>query len=223
MLLVGCSGGATRHQTPLADLSPLDAAVRAVSADRGFVLAALDAVQRGASALDATDQVCATGEGVAARSRHRASLPVTHAARVALAMLSARVVTYRQALDDLAAARSSVSASASVALDNVVRDGQAEASAAEVFRVEVVRVWPQYDQLDADEDTWIVRAVTPWYRTAKEGAAAYAVLVDGHRPALEAARARLMAAAAAVQGPSMTQSATLAAADKALAGYRAKR
>ena len=221
--MAGCSRSAQHHVTvSVNSLARLDAAVRAVSADRGFLLQAVDAVQRGASALDATDQVCTTGEGVAARTSHRASLPLSHQSRLAISLLPRRIAAYRQALTGLAAASPLVTGPGRAALADVVRDGQAEAAGIAAFDAQVAGVWPAYDQLDTDEDTWITRAVTPWYRTPQEGASAYAVLVDSHRAALEAARRSLGAAAEAVSGPSMTQSATLAAADKALAGYRAK-
>ena len=221
VLVAGCSSRGVRHVTvSVHSLARLDAAVRAVSANRGFLLASVDAVQKGASSLDATDQVCTTGEGVAARTSHRVSLPLTHQARVALTVLPRQVAAYRSSLVGLAAASPLVGGAARESLVNAVRDGQAEATAVEAFRAQAARVWPEYDHLDADEDTWITRAVTPWYRTPQEGAAAYAVLVDDHRAALDAARRSLGAAAEAVSGPSMAESVTLAAADKALAGFR---
>jgi hypothetical protein len=196
--------------------------VRVVSADRGFVLAAVDAVQAGASALDRTDEVCTTGEGTAARASHRAAVPLTRKAREALSALGSRVVAYRSALTSLAAASRAVDGTAREALAAAVRDGRAEAGAVSRFLLQVKRVWPQYDQLDADEDTWISRAVSAWYRTPKEGGLAYALLVDSDRPALAAARGGLADAAEQVRGPSMRQSATLALADRALSVFRPK-
>lgn len=225
LLLVGCAGGTRPQPQPQptgGGLTRLDLAVRAVSADRASVLAGVDAVQKAASSLDLTDEVCASGKGVAARTAYRAAEPLTRRARVALSALSRLVTGYRTSLRSLAQASVSVEGAARDALAAVVRDGQVEATAVERFRAEAAAVWPQYEQLGADADLWITRAVTPWYRTDQEAASAYAVLVGDTRPALEQARVRLGAAAAAVRVPSLTQSATLAAADQALAGLRGK-
>lgn len=223
LAVVGCSVGGRAHRTQelRGDLSALDTAVRSVSADRGFVLSSVDAVQTGAAALDRTDAVCAGGDGVAARTSHRLSLPLSQKAREALAALPRRIADYQSALRSLAAASSLVSGAPRDALTEVVHGGEAEAAAVLVFRTSVAKAWPQYDLLDGNEGTWITRAVTPWYRTHAEAAAAYAVLVSPSRPALERARVSLGAAADAVRVPSMAQSATLAAADKALQGLRA--
>jgi hypothetical protein len=194
-----------------------------VTANRGFVLAAVDSVQKAATALDRTDEICVTGKGVEARTAHRIALPLTQKARESLSVLNRLATGYRGALRALEEASPAVDGNARTALTAVVRDGQAEAAAVERFRATAAALWPHYERLDTDEDTWITRAVTPWYRTDQEAASAYAVLVGGARPALEQARRGLASAAATVRGPSTTQSATLAAADRALSGLRAKR
>ncbi|MCW2599415.1 MAG: hypothetical protein JWM02_1244 [Frankiales bacterium] len=199
-------------------LTRLDAAVRAVSADRKAVLSAVDGVQVAATALDATDQVCATGRGVAARTAHGKASART--GQAALGLLAAQLPAYRSSLTSLGAASVAVDGAARRALLRVVTVGRAEADALEGFRVVAKRGWPQYVALDAAEDLWISRAVTSWYRTDAEAAAAYALLVEDQRPSLDAARARLGVAAAAVHAPITTESATLAAADRALASVR---
>ena len=84
LLLVGCAGGTRPQPQPQptgGGLTRLDLAVRAVSADRASVLAGVDAVQKAASALDLTDEVCASGKGVAARTAYRAAEPLTRRAQ----------------------------------------------------------------------------------------------------------------------------------------------
>lgn len=224
LLVVGCSsGGPSQHVLPSAgSLDRLDAAVRAVGADRAAALDAVFAVQAAAAALDATDQVCTTGRGVAARTSHRKAVPLARGAQTALTRLVSLLPAYRASLTSLGAASVAVDGVARQALLRVVTRGSTEADALEGFRVVAAGAWPQYAALDAAEDTWITRAVTPWYRTDQEGAAAYAVLVGDQRSDLNAARARLGKAEVAVRAPIEAQSATLAAADQALASVRAK-
>ncbi len=195
--------------------------MRSVSADRGFVLAAVDAVQKGATALDRTDEACISGKGSRARDTRQAGRPVVQKAREALSVLTKRVATYRSSLRALGVVSTAVEGTERDALAAVVRDGVAEAIAVERFRRDVAALWPRYDELEQISDTWITRALTPWYRTDQEGASAYTILSEPTRPALDAARAALGAAAAAVRGPSMISSGTLAAADRALSGLRA--
>ncbi len=225
LLVVGCSGSGTpqRAVTSSGPLDRLDAAVRAVSADRRDVLAAVAAVQAAAAALDAADEVCATGRGVAARTAHDKAVPLVRAAGTALTRLAAVVPSYRGSLMSVGAASVAVQGAARQALLRVVTVGTDEADALERFRVSAAGAWPQYVALDAAEDTWIVRAVTPWYRTEREAANAYVVLVEDRRAALDAARSRFGNAAVALRGPTSAQSATLAAADQALASVRGKR
>jgi hypothetical protein len=204
-------------------LDRLDGAVRAVSADRKAALSAVDAVQVAATVLDATDQVCTTGRGVAARTQHEKAIPLAHQAQTAISRLPGLLATYRSSLTSLGAASVAVTGDARRALLRVVTVGQAEAQALEAFRAAAARAWPQYSALDAAEDTWITRAVTPWYRTDKEAADAYAVLVEDQRVALNAAREHLGAVAASVREPIAAQSATLTAADQALGSVRGKR
>ena len=225
LLVAGCSSGAPPPgaATTSGSLDRLDAAVRAVSADRREVLAAAAAVQAAAAALDAADEVCATGRGVAARAAHDRAVPLVRAAGTAFARLAAVVPSYQASLTSVGAASVAVQGAARQALLRVVTVGTDEADALERFRVVAVRAWPQYAALDAAEDTWIVRAVTPWYRTDQEAAAAYVVLVEDRRSALVAARTSLGDAAAALRAPISAQSSTLAAADQALASVRGKR
>ncbi len=193
-----------------------------ITAVRGRVLAKVDAVQRAATALDDVDAACARGEGVPARSAHRDALPLLSPARIAVASLGGDVAAYTEALRILGQVqgRSSLDAPQTAALAQVVRDGLAEAAALSEFRAAASGLWPAYEELTRVQDTWITRAVTPWYRDAQEGSSAYAVLVEPTRPALERARASLGTAVDTVRGPSTAQTATLAAANKALLPLR---
>lgn len=141
-------------------------------------------------------------------------------AAAAVRDLPTLIANYRAALSSLDKARTAVSGAPRTALEAVVRDGQAEATAVAGFATTVRSAWQQYASLDGQERVWIKRAVTPWYRTDKEGADAYAVLVGPGRHFLEVARTQLARASAAVQTPTAVQAATLAAADRALSALR---
>ena len=186
------------------------------------MLRAIDAVQAGARALDATDAICAQGHGVAARSSQRRGADAVNRAAAAGSDLPSLVANYRASLSALDKARTAVSGAALTALATVVRDGQTEATAVSDFAATVGSAWQQYASLDGQERLWIKRAVTPWYRTDKEGADAYSVLVQPGRHFLEVARTQLAAAATAVQAPTAVQAATLSAADRALSALRGK-
>jgi hypothetical protein len=160
---------------------------------------------------------------VAARTSFRKATPPARAASSALSRLPGLVSAYRGSLTSLGAASVAVDGAPRQALLRVVTVGTKEADAVAGFRPVAAAVWPQYLALLAAEDTWITRAVTPWYRTDREAADAYAILVEDRRPALNAARMRLGTAAAAARTPIAAQSATLAAADGALAAVRGKR
>ena len=198
----------------------LNGAVTAVATARGPLLRSIEAVQAGARALDATDAICAQGHGVAARASQRAGADAVSSAAAAVRGLPTLIANYRAALTSLDKARTAVSGAPRTALEAVVRDGQAEATAESEFAATVRSAWQQYASLDGQERVWIKRAVTPWYRTDKEGADAYSVLVGPGRHFLEVARTQLAEASAAVQTPTATQAATLAAADRALSALR---
>lgn len=212
MLLAGCSSGSSAPTRT----SPLDAAISSVSTARAHLLSAVDATQAAATALDRTDALCVKGQGQAARRSFLASQPLVRTARQGRSRLVTSLPSYTGALQSLQRASTEVDGQKRLALARVVRDGRAEATAIERFRGALAGLWPAYDRLLAAEDTWSTRAVGGWYRTTAEGAAAYAVLVGRQRPALQAARQALAAAVTALQGPSETQSATLAAADQVL-------
>ncbi|MGZ6826702.1 MAG: hypothetical protein ACXVGH_07900, partial [Mycobacteriales bacterium] len=88
LLLGGCSGGGSgspaRVVVSAGPVDRLNTAVRAVAADRTALLGSLDAVQRAATALDAADAACATGDGIAARRVHRAAEPLVGPAAAAV-------------------------------------------------------------------------------------------------------------------------------------------
>lgn len=203
-------------------LVQLDSAVKAVGKQRAALLDDLQAIGTAATALDQTDMVCLTGEGSAARTSRRKAAPLASTAVAALGRLRPEVASYRTALLSLKLASVAVSGEARTALLAVVTTGQREATALDQFRAVAVSVWPTYRRLEGAEGLWINRAVTPWYRTAQEGSAAYSVLVEKDRPTLNAARTQLGAATQAIGGPIEAQAASLNAADAALASVRAK-
>jgi hypothetical protein len=215
VLLTGCNARSGNGGGP-PSLDRLSSAVTGVATARGPMLRAIDAVQGGARALDATDAICARGHGVAARTSQRRGAGAVNQAAAAVADLPSLVANYRASLSALDKARTAVSGAARTALVAVVRDGQIEATAVSQFAATVGSAWQQYASLDGQERLWIKRAVTPWYRTDKEGADAYSVLVRPGRHLLEVARTQLSEAAAAVQTPTAVQAATLSAADRAL-------
>jgi hypothetical protein len=204
----------------LPPLDRLNSAVSGLSTARAALLDAAGAVQDGAQALDATDAICAQGHGVAARTSQRNGAAAVTRAGDAVRNLPSLVANYRASLTALDKARTAVSGAALTALGNVVRDGQAEATALAGFEAVVQSAWKQYVALDGQERLWIKRAVTPWYRTAQEGANAYAVLVGPYRRLLTVARTQVSEAATALRAPTSAQSATLAAADRAMSGLR---
>lgn len=201
-------------------MAALGAAITDVSSARKAVVRAVGAVQAGASALDATDAICAQGRGVAARASRRSGSGDVARAAAAVRDLPGLARRESAALTALTEASGVVSGAQRAALDAVVRDGRAEVAAVTSFSGVVRSAWQQYASLDGQQQLWIERAVTPWYRTDKEGADAYAVLVGPFRPLLNVARHQTEAASKAVRGPIATEAATLARADDALAGLR---
>lgn len=203
-------------------LDALNTAVKAVGQQRTVLLAELEAVGMAANALDRTDEVCLKGEGLPARSSLRKTAPLANAVPAALGRLPSELTSYRTALVALGSASTAVVGQARAALQAVVARGNREATALDTFRVAAVGVWPSYRRLQGQQGLWVRRAVTPWYRTAQEGSAAYAVLVEMDRDGLNAARMKLGSATTAVAAPIEAQRATLTAADAALASVRAK-
>ena len=218
-LLAGCTGGSGKQGGPAA-LDRLGTAVTGVGTARSALLNAVQAVENGATSVDATDAICAKGHGVEARAQRRKGLAVVAAAGTAVTQFPSLVARYRAALAALDSAKGAVSGPPLEALRAVVKDGTAEATALDGFGGIVHSAWAQYHQLDDQERVWIIRAVTPWYRTDKEAADAYAVLVSPSRKLLTVARTQLHAASVALQGPTSRQAATLEAADAALTGLR---
>jgi hypothetical protein len=196
--------------------------VQAVAQQRAALLADLQTVQMAATALDQTDMVCLRGDGSAARVSRRKAAPLAAEAGAALGRIRPQVASYRTALLALSAASGAVTGQAAAALTQVVTSGQQEATALDRFRGEAAAVWPSYRRLEGQEGLWITRALTPWYRSAQEGASAYSVLVENDRSTLNAARTRLGTASSAVTAPIEAQASSLQAADSALASVRGK-
>ena len=165
--------------------------------------------------------MCAKGNGVRARTAYRAAQPKVTAARLALTNLPDGITAYEKALAVLAGELDAGSAPVRAALTAVVRDGRAEAAGISRFRTSVGLLWPSYALLASQEQTWITRAVTPWYRSDNEAASAYAVLTSHGRAELTTARADLATAAHLLNVPTAVQSSTLQAADQVLSEQRA--
>jgi hypothetical protein len=223
-LLTACTSGgkpAVRPDVP-GPLDALNTAVKSVGGQRTALLADLEAVGRAATALDQTDTVCLKGDGPPARTSLRKAAPLAGAVPGVLGRLPGELTSYRSALVALSGASKAVSGDARAALTAVVATGQGEAAAVEAFRVAAVSVWPSYRRLAGQEGLWVKRAVTPWYRSAQEGSAAYSVLVERDRDALNGARMRLGTATNAVGRAIDAQAARLTAADASLASVRAK-
>lgn len=187
-----------------------------MSSQRAVLLDAAAAVQRAATALDRADEMSASGAGSRARAAVRSAQPLVPKAARATGASTAR---YRAALAELERRRALLPAgtAAGTALTDVVAAGREEAGAFERFLAAAERVWPVYARLAADTDLWSTRSVSGWYRSQREGAAAYAVLVDGYRRQLEGARARLGRAADDLARWTGRQRAALAEANRRLA------
>ncbi len=221
--LAGCSTGSDGPPAQASvEVQRLDAAVAGLSAARRPLLAAVDAVQSAATALDAVDAACAMGNADSASRAYSAARPKVAAARKAMAELPTGVSSYAQALSTLGAELDAGSREVRAALVAVVRDGKAEAAALGSFHTSAGLLWPAYDLLASQEQTWITRATAPWYRSASEGASAYAVLTSAARGRLSDARQSLAMAARLLNVPSAVQSATLRAADQVLTQQRAE-
>ena len=213
--LTGCAGhpdGRAAARTGASPLADPDRIARTVVATRRSLLAEVSAIQEAAAVLDRVDEACAAGQGVAARTARRVAAPMRARAQSARAGLTASEAAYARALDALARSSREPAVAAATAA------GRSELASIRSFAAVVGEVQPRYDRLAADEQTWIVRALTPWYRSIREGADAYAVLQHDTRPALEAGRQRLAAASQDVVTASSAASTALRAADRSLHG-----
>jgi hypothetical protein len=198
--------------------------VTTLSKARLAVLSAQDDLIAGAVALDEVDAAAAAGERAAARTARAEAGKAAPAARAALTALPGRLEAYRTSLEGLTRATE-----ATPVLDQgqrgllaaVVRNGNAEVTAAEALRVTGNGVWPSYSRLDAATRTWVERATAGWYRSRTEGAAAYAVLADDLREPLDRARTALQRDDGTRRAAASRMSLALREADAALAPLRA--
>lgn len=204
-------------------LARLDAAIRGFDTAREQALAPTAAIVAAATALDAADAACAVGvrgDALEARAPARAALPK---AKTALAVLPLRLKAYGSSLSELAAAAkaaTSLNEEQRSAVQAVVTGGQAEAAAADAFRVAGKTALPAYLELDRAQSTWLDRSLAGWYRNSTEAANAYDVLIGDQRAALQQARTLLRRVDAARRPISERERAALAAADAALAPLR---
>jgi hypothetical protein len=180
-----------------AELDALGRAVADLDASRKALLAAPEAVAAGATALDAADEACATGQrtlAADARRTARATLPRVDAA---LATYAGQLDAYRSTLQALAPAAAPLEPAQRRALAALAAAGEQEAAALAAFAESARGAWPAYRDLDEAQSTWLDRASAGWYRDDAEAAGGYVVLRRPVLPALEKARGSLAKADAA--------------------------
>lgn len=225
VLFAGCSAGPTPQAVPLETGQPaavtgvLDGAVSLVNSTRKPVLDGPGVVGGVAMALDAADEAGGAGDDARATSARRGA--ALERARAAVAATPEQVTAYEQALGALRVAAAPLAAEQEQALLAVAQAGAAEASAATAFAGAAGAALPAYEALDAALVTWVQRSSDGWYRSAGEGAAAYAVLVRPQQDALSQAREGLRRADAARRAATDRQRAALSAAEQALTPLRA--
>ena len=203
-----------------AQLSALDAAVAEVDRTRSALLAAPGAVTAAATALDAADEACATGDrGRAAAARRPARQAVT-AVDAALDGVPAQTAAYRSALDGLVRAADGLEPAQREAVAAAASAGRDEAQAVTSFADAARAAWPAFVALSRVQSTWLDRASAGWYRTQAEAAGGYIVLRRPELARVEQARDVLQEADAARRPATERMRAALRAADAALASLR---
>lgn len=221
LTLAGCGGA----EEPVVDpgIAQLGAAITAVSAARGEVLDATQAIADGATALDDVDEAAAAGERAATKAARERAAKATPATTKALASLPARLQAYRDALVALetgATTAQSLDQAQRGLLAAVGTTGAAEVAAVDALRKTGNGAWATYSRLDRISATWLERSTAGWYRTKAEGRQAYAVLVGDLRQALDKARPALQRADTATRAAARRVSTALKEADAALEPLR---
>jgi hypothetical protein len=203
-----------------AQLSALDAAVADVDAKRGALLAAPEVVVAAATALDAADEACATGDReLAGRARRDARAEVGRV-DAALGGYAGQLAAYRGALEALGPAAGPLEPRQRGALAALAAVGEQEAAALSVFGEAARAAWPAYAALRQVQSTWLDRASAGWYRSRSEAAGGYAVLRGPAADRLGPARQALAQADAARRPLTERMRSALAEANAALAGLR---
>ena len=226
VLLAGVGGSPGRDVTrqpvtqPVSVTAALDAAVASVDTARKELLDAVGLVVVAATALDAGDEACGTGQaGPAATARGPVGAAITRAQAVP-ALVPALVAAYRAALGRLQRSAVPLDSAQRQALEAVVRAGGAEAAAGAGFAQVAAAALPAYAASDAAQRRWLERAGAGWYRDAAEAAAAYAVLARPQQASLDQARTTLRAADGTRRTATDRQRSAVSAADEALAPLR---
>jgi hypothetical protein len=206
----------TGQAQPQPQLAALDAAVAEVDRSRAALLGAPAAVTAAATALDAADEACTTGDRGRAAAARRPARQAVAAVGPALDAAPGQAQAYRAALDGLERAGSGLEPAQRDAVAAAAAAGRDEATAAAASTAAARAAWPAFAALSTVQSTWLDRVSAGWYRTQAEAADAYVVLrrpelarvvqarralgtADaGRRPATERAREALRAADAAL-------------------------
>lgn len=224
-LLPACDGPTRTVRVPVgpaqAELSTLDRAVVDVDAARKALLAAPAAVVTAATALDAADEACATGDRARAVEARRAARASVSRLNAALATYSNQLTAYRSTLSTLTTAAAPLEPGQRAALAALAAAGEQEAAALESFGASARAAWPGYARLDEAQATWVDRASAGWFRDTAEAAGGYAVLRLPAAEQLDASRAQLAQADAARRPATDRMRAALKAANAALQSLRA--
>jgi hypothetical protein len=224
-LLAACEAPTRTIRVPVGPaptaLAALDAAVADVDAARKAALGGPAAVVAAATALDSSDEACATGNRTrAAETRRTARAAVAEQDR-ALATYANQLSAYRAALEALTGAAAPLEPAQREALAALAKAGEQEADALAGFGDQARAAWPAYRALDEAQSTWLDRASSGWFRSDREAADGYTVLRLPVAEQVGAARSALAKADAARRPATERMRAALAAANAALQPLRA--
>jgi hypothetical protein len=215
----GCTAGSSPPSssvTPTAQ-RPIDRAVEAVNASGRRIDLAMNRLVVAANGVDADDRAAGGGRWMALLQRSAVDPAVVDQL---VSALPATVRAYQGALDrlDAALAPSEISARESAAVRQVLIVGRARADADESFVRSSEVAWPVYAMFAGRQALWFDRASTGWYRSQPEAAAAYAVIAQPIRQAVDRASRVFAAADRARRDATAEFAATLAAVRPLLEG-----
>ena len=210
-----CTGGSIAPSSsapPTAPVTrrPIDRAVEAVNATGRRIDLAMNRLVIAANGVDAADRAASGGRWMALLQRRSVDpAAVDHL----VAALPATVRAYQAALDrlDTALAPSGISARETGAVRQVLIVGRARADADESFVRSSEVAWPVYAMFAGLQALWFDRASTGWYRSQTEAAAAYAVVAQPIRQAVDRSSRVFAAADRARRDATAEFAATLAA------------
>ena len=217
-----CSDGGSPRPGPTITedngVAALGDAIKGLNTARAAVLSDTNAITSGANALDAGDARAAEGDRAGMGELRTRIDSGHHLAVTGIRRAPQRLATYDQALNALfaAAKAEALNATQRAAVEDVVTKGRAEHKAMTDFARVATGIWPSYGKLYEAGSTWYTRARGGWYRSTKESADAYAVMVSADRPALDRARSLLQTSDAARVRAVSRMSAAITAARTAL-------